>query len=402
MSVLARILAGILMVTAFAWPGADSTAAGRSEVSPKTRATDGKRIHLAAKKPAAKTKDKKRARNAVAKPADVLPAVRGVAELDALIAASRLRLQRAANDSGARDGLGWAGITLAGWALDAEAIGDIEGFRRYGERIRTELHDTGWRIGNLAGRGWPGGWSAVGYLHENGVLLEKSPGQACQAYARAVSSPNTLWHVGKCQLRESQSLAAATMEQAAVAGHAGAQEWLARRCLGDFGGVGKDPVCAREWLVQAATAGRPSAQTLLAYLLVTGAGGAVDLSRANALYRQAADRGDANAQNNLGESYESGRGVGKDLAEAFAWYEKAAVAGLPAAKFNAGRLLAVGVGGQRDLVRAKVWLLAARKQGIGEADPVIAWVDQQLTATGEPQLKAADALSRPLAAPGLR
>lgn len=308
------------------------------------------------------------------------PAIKNETELGTTITAARARL-RQSQDVRARDALGWAGITLAAWALQAEAQGDVDSFRRHIERIRVDLPDTGWRIQNLAERGWPGGWRAVGLLSEHGLLLDKDEKRACAAYGKAAAtSPASAWHVAQCQLVEDAVLAWSTMEHAARLGHAGAQEWMGRRCLGDFGGAGKNPACAREWLLQAASHGRPSAQTLLAYLLVTGSGGPVDVPRGMKLYAQAAEKGDASAQNNLGESFETGRGVDRNLATALSWYERAADSGLPAAQFNAGRLLAVGVDGRRDVELARRWLLAAREKGVSEADAVIRWLDEQTPA----------------------
>ncbi len=140
--------------------------------------------------------------------------------------------------------------------------------------------------------------------------------------------------------------------------------------------------------------GRPRAQTLLAYLLMTGQGGAVDLSRAIRLYTTAAEKGDVDAQNNLGEINETGRGLTRNLDEAIRWYERAAEQGLGSAQFNAGRLWAIGVGDRKDPAKARALLVQAESKGIAQAREVLDWLDRQvvLEASESPALKAATTL----------
>jgi hypothetical protein len=373
--------------------------------SAKNIDSDGRgKKNLHAKQPNGKIGD----RAAKAATPYTLPRVVNESELTSLITSSRARLALSSHDTRALDALGWAGITLAEWALEAEAAGNPVVLQGLLDRIQVDLHDVGGRIQTLAERGWFGGWSAVGLLRARGLLLEKDERRACEAYNRAATtSPASKWHAAQCRLGDDAVQAWLMIEESARAGHAGAQEWMARRCLGEFtdtGGSDKDPVCAREWLVQAASQGRPSAQTLLAYLMITGSGGAVDVPRGMNLYRQAAHKGDVVAQNNLGERYETGRLVEKDLNEALNWYERAARSGLPAAQFNAGRLLAVGVDGRRDLDLARKWLLNAKEQGIAEADSVILWIDGQQPAKPEvtPHSSSGSGISRSLPRPGLR
>lgn len=313
-------------------------------------------------------------------PSDIaMPAITNEAQLNATVVSAHARLNRAPQDALALDSLAWAGVTLAGWALEAEAIGDTKNYRRHLERMSADLQGSGERMEYLAKRGWPGAWAAVGLLRERGLLLDQFQQDACDAYAKAVtSSPAAAWHTGQCLQRDDENKAWQLIELAAGSGHAGALEWMGRRCLGDFGGTRKDPKCAREWLIMAASSGRPTAQTLLAFLFITGSGGPSDVPRGIKLYHLAAEKGDASAQNNLGESYETGRGVATNIAVALEWYERAAKSGLPAAQFNAGRLLAVGIEGKRDLDTARALLVSAQANGIVAADPVIRWIDEQL------------------------
>jgi TPR repeat protein len=165
--------------------------------------------------------------------------------------------------------------------------------------------------------------------------------------------------------------------RAAGRGHAAAQEWMGRWCLGEFGATEKDYACARSWLAQSASQGRSRSQTLLAYLLTSDQGGPADLTRAARLYKLAAEQGDADAQNNLGEIHEMGHGTAPNLLEALHWYDLAAERGLASAQFNAGRLWAIGVGDKKDPARARALLLKAEANGVAQAREVLNWLDRQ-------------------------
>jgi TPR repeat protein len=127
----------------------------------------------------------------------------------------------------------------------------------------------------------------------------------------------------------------------------------------------------------AAAAGRPSAQSLLAWMYTQGAGGrSPDPARAVRLYQQAARAGDAAAQNNLAELYEIGRGVAADPAQALDWYRKAAEAGFAPGQFNLGRLYAAGAGVPRDYAEARKWLEQAERGGVATARTLLDWMEQ--------------------------
>ena len=164
------------------------------------------------------------------------------------------------------------------------------------------------------------------------------------------------------------------MREAADSGHPAAAELLGRACL-----EAKPPQadCAWERLTMAAAAGRPSAQSVLAWMYSQGVGGRSDPARAARLYLQAARAGDASAQNNAGELYESGRGTKVDPKLAFDWYRKAAEAGFPAAQFNLGRLYAAGTGTPRDFAEARKWLEKAEQGGIAAARQLLDWMDKE-------------------------
>jgi TPR repeat protein len=317
------------------------------------------------------------------------------AGLDAQVAAARRILSSKPDDPEARAHLAGAAVVLADWALRAEAVGDSGKARQLTQKLVRDLHDTGWRVQKIGQKGDLKARQAMGFFLEHGVLFEKDAGKSCVEYLAAAEQFSSAgWHAAQCLMEASPEKAWAQMELAAQRGHAAAQEWMGRRCLGEFGAKQKDFVCARTYLVESASLGRPRAQTLLAYLLMTGQGGAVDLNRAIRLYTTAAEKGDVDAQNNLGEINETGRGLTRNLDEAIRWYERAAEQGLGSAQFNAGRLWAIGVGDRKDPAKARALLVQAESKGIAQAREVLDWLDRQvvLEASESPALKAATTL----------
>ncbi len=156
--------------------------------------------------------------------------------------------------------------------------------------------------------------------------------------------------------------------------HPAAAELLGRACL-----EAKPPQaeCAWERLTLAAASGRPSAQSVLAWMYAQGVGGKSDPGRAARLYLQAARAGDPTAQNNTGELYETGRGTKPDPKLALEWYRKAAEAGFAPAQFNLGRLYAAGTGVPRNFAEARIWLEKAERDGIPAARQLLDWMDTQ-------------------------
>lgn len=298
--------------------------------------------------------------------------------LDADVAAARRLVTVNPKDVEARERLARASVVLIDWLLRAEAVGDDEKARHLAQKLGKDLHDTGWRVQNMSQRGDLMARQAAGFLLGRGLLLKKDLVKSCVEFVAAAEKLAPAgWHAAQCLMETSPAQGWVQMERAARRGHAAAQEWMGRRCLGEFGGGEKDFACARTYLGQSASLGRPRAQTLLAFLLMEGQGGPVDMPRAVGLYKAAADRGDANAQNNLGEIHEMGRGVSRNLDEAMRWYERAAENGLGSAQFNAGRLWAIGVGGRKDPAKARALLLQAEGNGVAQARKVLDWLDRQ-------------------------
>lgn len=298
--------------------------------------------------------------------------------LDAEVAAARRILAANPRDIEARERLARAAVALIDLLLNAEAVGDSIKVERLSQKLREDLHDTGWRIQKMSQKGDLRASQATGLLLGRGILLQKDAEKSCTEFlAAAEQLAPAAWHAAQCVMEASSDKAWVLMDRAAGRGHATAQEWMGRRCLGEFGAKEKDFACAREYLAQSASQGRSRAQTLLAYLLMNGQGGPVDVSRATRLYKLAAEQGDADAQNNLGEIHEMGRGTTANLDEALTWYERAAERGLGSAQFNAGRLWAIGVGERKDPAKARALLVQAEANGVAQARQVLEWLDRQ-------------------------
>jgi TPR repeat protein len=304
------------------------------------------------------------------------------------IAAARNVLVRDPKNREAKDRLARVAIATVTMLLASEAVGNVAKADRLGRLLRKELTDVGSRVHRLAADGEAEARQALGYFYAQGFLVARNPEKSCAEYKVAANShAAAAWQWAQCQIAIEPTAAWRQIENAGGMGHAIAQEWLGRRCLGEFGAETKDFPCARDWLGRSASQGRAKAQTLLAYLFNSGQGGAIDTARALRLYKIAADQGDADAQNNLGEIYETGRGVEKSLPEALQWYERAAERGLGTAQFNAGRLWAIGVSGKSDPARARAWLVQAEAKGIGQARQVLEWLDNE-------SVRAANAVSK--------
>ncbi len=299
-------------------------------------------------------------------------------QLQREVVAARSILERDPKNADAREVIARVAIVTTDWLLSAEAIGNAAKAERLTISLKRDFPDAGRRIQTIAQQGDPKAHQALGVLHERGIVLARDADKSCKEFQSVASQlAGSAWHWAQCLLEAAPEEAWVQMERAALGGHAAAQEWLGRRCLGEFGATGKDFACAREWLSQSASQGRPRAQTLYAFLLGSGQGGPVDASRAVRLYRLAADQGDADALNNLGEIHESGRGVERSPDQALILYERAAERGLVAGQFNAGRMWAIGAAGKADALRARAWLAQAEQKGVSQARQVLDWLDQR-------------------------
>jgi TPR repeat protein len=295
-------------------------------------------------------------------------------QIEQRVAAQRALLRQDPKDEAARQTLGLIAVELGNRILDLDALGRKHELAHWMDVIQEDLHDTLWRVSQLAkthGRAS----AALGLFYSEGILAGHEPGKGCEHYARAAQSGHVAaaFYAGLCKTVTDPALAQTLLEHAAEKGHAGAEEVMGRGCIE---GERKDSACARDWLERAAANGRPSAMSLLAWLYANDAE-RLDLAKSVYFYRAAADAGDATAQNNLGEFYETGRAVPQDAAQSFSWYARAAETGFPPAQLNLARLYAAGTGVERNLATARTWAERAQKQGLGQAQALLDWLAKQ-------------------------
>jgi len=369
-----RLFGALLLFLSSLWVMAGTTLERKSTASAQTSA----KTRSMAKQKATKAGKKLATNSSRVSIAARLNGLRTEHQLQREVVAARSILERDPKNADAREVIARVAIVTTDWLLSAEAIGNAAKAERLTISMKRDFPDAGRRIQTIAQKGDPKAHQALGVLHGRGIVLSRDAEKSCKEFQSVASQlAGSAWHWAQCLLEASPEEAWGQMERAALGGHAAAQEWLGRRCLGEFGATGKDFACAREWLSQSASQGRPRAQTLYAFLLGSGQGGPVDASRAVRLYRLAADQGDADALNNLGEIHESGRGVERSPDQALILYERAAERGLAAGQFNAGRMWAIGAAGKADALRARAWLAQAEQKGVSQARQVLDWLDQR-------------------------
>lgn len=174
----------------------------------------------------------------------------------------------------------------------------------------------------------------LGYLHENGIGVEKSDIEAAKWYTKAAEQGDTLTQNNLGSMyREGK-------------------------------GVQKNVDEAARWFRVAASQGQVLAQYNLAIMYQIGAGVKQDETEAVKWYREAAEQGLPQAQYNLGNMYRTGNGLKeKDESEAVKWFKKAAEQGLADAQHNLGYMYYNGCGIEKDVDEAVKWLNKAAAQG---------------------------------------
>lgn len=335
--------------------------------------------------PGAEAQAKSKPKAAKTKSAKPKPPVAPAAEHDPLTewelvngAAVELRgkiLERPRNDA-LRHQMAELARRSAIGAERALAMGDASLFDSYRRQFREQLQGTAWRLGRMAQQGDGAAEYAEGVVALHGFIKAPDLVAACRHFDAALAKAyrGAKFRLSQCLEKDEPGRAAALMREAADSGHPAAAESLGRACL-----EARPPQaeCARERLTVAAAAGRPSAQSVLAWMYVQGVGGNADPTRAARLYLQAARAGDAAAQNNAGELYETGRGVKPDPKLALDWYRKAADAGFAPAQFNLGRMYAAGTGLPSDYAEARKWLEKSAQGGIAAARELLHWLDEK-------------------------
>ena len=256
----------------------------------------------------------------------------------------------------------------------AISIGDLASAAGMRDLLEEQITDAPWRLNWLAEHRAGGAYFALGVLTFHGVMVQPDPDLACRLFESAWGAgfDPAAYRLSNCVAQSDASRALRLLEVAAEAGHPAANEVLGRRCLE---ASPPDLACASSRIGLSASAGRPSAKSLLGWMTAQGLGMPADTARALRLYGEAANAGDLPALNNLGEIHETGRSVPADAAKAAGFYRQAAEAGFAPAQFNLGRMYAAGTGVPRDTTKAREWLGAALKAGIQPAQKVLDWLD---------------------------
>jgi len=297
------------------------------------------------------------------------------AEIERRIAEQRQILRKDPKQNEAvRQTLALIAVELGNRILDLDALGRKQEIAHWMEVIRKDLPDTLWRMTKLAASDARTA-AALGLFYSEGIVAARDSAKGCEQYARAAQGGHSgaTYHAALCKANSDPALARRLLERAAQKDHAAAQELIGRACIE---GEKKDTACALQWLGRAASRGRPSAMSLLAWLYASDPERS-DLVMAVFYYRAAADAGDHAAQNNLGELYELGKGVPQDAGLAFSWYARAAEAGFPPSQLNLARLYAAGSGVARNTASAREWAERARQQGQERAQELLDWLAAQ-------------------------
>ncbi len=296
--------------------------------------------------------------------------------------ADRLRsiIAMSPKDERARVLLASLGVVAATDLERSLAIGNAASATGLRDLIEHKLQDTRWRLDWIARHGAGGGHFALGVMALHGIAETRDRAAACRFFESAWNKGfrEAAYRYSDCVAHADQAKEQSLLQAAADSGHAMASEQLGRKCLES---APRNAECAFARITAAATAGRPSAKSLLGWMYAQGVGVKADPARAQALYVEAAAAGDLSAKNNLGELYETGRGTPVDAARAAQFYREAADAGFPPAQFNLGRLYATGAGVQRDPEKARASLQSALKAGIQPAQKILDWLDTQPVAS---------------------
>jgi TPR repeat protein len=292
----------------------------------------------------------------------------------------RQKIAKSPRDDALRQQMADLAIRSAVGAERALAIGDASLFDSYRRQFGEQFHDTRWRIGRLAAQGNAAAEYAAGVLALHGYQKPVNVEAACRHFGAALDKGylGAKFRASRCLEKTDPARAETLLLEAAASGHPVAAELAGRACLE---AKPPDAECAWDRLTVAAAAGRPSAQSVLAWMHTQGAGGRPpDPARAARLYLQAAKAGDAAAQNNVGELFETGRGLPMDPKQAVDWYRKAADGGFAPAQFNLGRLYAAGTGVEKDFAEARKWLELAERGGVATARKLLDWMDKNSAA----------------------
>jgi TPR repeat protein len=144
---------------------------------------------------------------------------------------------------------------------------------------------------------------------------------------------------------------------------------------------GDDEARAVASLTQAAEAGSAEAQYFLAMRYQDGRGVTQDYAHCVHLYAQAAAQEHAASINNLADKYEHGLGVAQDLGKALALYREAAEQNVIAAWYSLAGMYADGRGVARNMEQAVRWMRLAAEHDFLDAKARLRALQSDLNAT---------------------
>lgn len=213
--------------------------------------------------------------------------------------------------------------------------------------------------------------NAVGELAIAGRDGKSDPAAAAKYFQRAVDAGYLAAHVNLGRLymtgpegvKKDEERAKFHIRQAAEAGVPQGQTMLARLLEAAVDLSSREPNWKepREWLEKAVAQGDAEATLLFIPYLDEGRGGPRDPVKATELCFAAAKAGSVVAMNEIGVRYQKGIGIRQDNVAAVGWFSLASQQGLPVAMVNLGSCYERGDGTVTDMNRAGTYYSAAAK-----------------------------------------
>jgi len=276
-------------------------------------------------------------------------------ELDWL-KAQRAIVDREKVNEAVRGAMAARAVVLLLEAARLDAVGEQANAARIKDAVKTQLIDTGWRLGFLARNGDEKARLALAWVAKAGLFAATgaavpSAQQACGLFNAPELNDfaEARFQRAQCAANRNPNLALSELQAAAKRGHPAALDALGQLCLK---ATPPDQRCAITAFCAAARGGRGESATRAAWLLVNHDQSQPAAAAALKLYEFAAARNDASAQNGLGELFETGRSGKRNETLAATWYARAAMQRLPVAQYNLARMYADGRGVPRDRKRA--------------------------------------------------
>jgi len=257
---------------------------------------------------------------------------------------------------------GWALFNLAELYLQGEGfnVDRQEGVRLMSKSAATGNQEAKKRLAQLEGREVAAGNGTGAGMNGPAPGANNAPADNQQLLETAAQLAYTMAETLVSQQNFTQ--AAPLYEQAALAGHAGAQYSLGvcyRRGLG----VKRDFTTAMKWFKKAAAQQHAGGAYEVAEAYFFGRGVQRDYDQAVKIFSAAAVKGDAACAYGLGICYLTGRGLAQNDGKAFSWILYAAKGGHAPAQYDVAFHFAKGRGTEANPDSAVHWIQQAAKSG---------------------------------------